>query len=80
MATPEQLFQVMNKEHINFERMQMLYQGNFKIFDGHALGGDAQEMANTRENLHALLDSMLDSSAIISMMRRKLGDRDEWPR
>lgn len=74
MTAPERIVEVLNKEGFNLEQLSALYQGNHRLFDGYAIGGNAQEMANVRECLHALLDCMLDSTAIIFMMRRKLGE------
>lgn len=68
----EQLQQAIADANIEGSALQLRYTGLINIFNAASMGANARDMDNVREQLHAVVDQILDNNSVIFMLTRQL--------
>lgn len=75
--TRDQLAQALRREALNVTVAQHRYEGARNRFNAASMEGSGKEAEEARQELHALLDVMLDSAACSMMLSRQMMESKE---
>lgn len=70
--TAEQLIKCYQKELLTMEAYLDRYSGLYRLYMGACLANNGKDADQYRQQLHNMLDSMLDSVAIVQTLRRQI--------